>query len=231
MTDNYIEESTFTIPHLQNGVHNLGDLYDCRRSVAVQHNLIAGPASSLEHIQATPLRNEDYTFMHVKSELDKTKNLKIAGHISIDFLIKAISLDGGIEYKAEEKENCESFIVNYTNEDHKIYLIPPLGNNVNRHLIEQLKSKEIQATHIVGGIIVGGEVHGVVEVKHKADSSKWNLAGSVSKKNSTEDNIESGDTKQNESLRKFIWGKKILEKLSGCVTGELKASWLSADKN
>src|ERR1700733_13750116 len=90
----YVEKSLFRSPTFENGVRGLGDLWNCRNSQSVGHNLFRSAQFSAENLQARPIKTCDYKLTHVKNELETTKTLKVEGHLSLDVLLKTISLEG-----------------------------------------------------------------------------------------------------------------------------------------
>lgn len=216
VSPSYVENSQIFIPHIENGVTNLGDLWNCRSSQAIGHNLFKCRTIPTEHLQATPIRNCDYTLTHVKNDLDTAKSLKVEGHLSLDLLAGFIKLGGNLKFQddSSDKGHKEVISCRYINENYKIYVIPPIDSQINEHVSQLIFSREIEATHVVGGIMIGSSVTALIEISQTESKKDKDISGAG------EGKIDIG-----------MGGKMWLNNLIGKVSSEVKAHWSEKEKS
>src|SRR6218665_2229795 len=149
----YVENAQFNCLHFEKGVRGLGDLWNCRNSQPVGHNLFRIADLTGKNLQARPIKTCDYKLTHEKNKLETAKTLKVEGHLSLDVLLNTITLEGNLLYRNNEtqSENVEIINCTYIKECYQIDLTLPVNDVVNRHILQKICNKEIEATHVVGG--------------------------------------------------------------------------------
>lgn len=220
----YVENLTFYSPHFQDGVHDLGDLWNCRSSKAIGHNIFKANVICAKHLRTALSDNLDHTLTHVKSELETAKSLNIEGHLSLELLLGIIKLEGNVKFQKEKSDKTHTEVIScrYIHENCCIVVSPPVEPLINEHVLEMITSGNIEATHVVGGMIVGCSVTALIELKNKEYSKDSEVSGQLSL-----DKGGSNKTGENNQKSKWSW----LNKVVGSFSGEVKAEWEKKEKS
>ena len=91
-----MEDSSIDLPAcLENGVQSIGDLWDCRKSVPLNSNLLS-----------QDLLDEKKTHLHhLKNTEDKMNQIDVNGEIKLELLAGLINAGGSAGFKKEKSSN------------------------------------------------------------------------------------------------------------------------------
>lgn len=163
--NNYVEEEILFLPHLTDGVMNLGDLWDCTRSKKSDDTLFTRKLTK-DYIDFTLVDRDEKRAEHIKSVSDKLKLTDVKGEMSLELMTNLIKIKGSANYKDEQKEYemSENFIYNYINKTHRLTVKKESKKLIDKSVIEKINKKQLMATHFVYGITLGAELTAEITV-------------------------------------------------------------------
>lgn len=184
----------FQLPLVKDGVYGIGDLWDARTSQSAGHSLFSIDLKDAKNValKATPLKKTMQEYFSLKTQNDVLKTFNLDGKASLSFLCGKITLECSFNYetKNEEKESSETVIFKHMNDEYKIYLTPRAKEDIIiKDVLDMLQKGDIEATHVVGGMIIGSQVIASIEIKQRSSdekettkaSGKGSLSGGVMK--------------------------------------------------
>ncbi|CAG8626245.1 11083_t:CDS:2 [Gigaspora margarita] len=176
----YVEDSTFMLPYIENEVLSLGALWDCHHSKTLGFNLFAKQLNR-DHWAIHPIRNSDCHLVHVKSMEDKLNMLDINNTISIEILSGILHVEGSGHYNNMQTRNFseEQLICRYNLNNYFVELLPQAKEIMDKIVIDQLLNKQIMATHVVHGLILGAEVNADIRIEQKDTSKNTSVKGGL----------------------------------------------------
>ena len=207
MSQNYFEDQIIVLPQIEDGVHNLGDLWNCRDSRAltsqVGYNIMKHTELSQGHVRVSPIQKTYYNFTSVASVVDRMQNYYLDGNTKLDILTGLLNLKGSLQYGDDESKSTPKnvFACQYLLENSFVELILPVDNAViNQEVFDKLENGEMEATHVVVGVVIGAE-----------------LTATISVNSGTEDNSDGAVVAD--------IAKQIREILNGETATEVQVNW------
>lgn len=169
----YLENSVIYHHYFENDVRNIGDLWNCRSSQAVGHNLFNKDSLQPKVLRATPLKTCDCKFTHVNNELETAKVQHCDAQLSIDLALCNLKPEFSIKRQSDTSDKTQTETINcrYINENYRIEINQSKELLLNKRVLKLIRDRQINATHVVGGLIVGCSVKAVINIT-KEDSSK-----------------------------------------------------------
>lgn len=173
--NNYVEEEILFLPHLTDGVMNLGDLWDCTRSRKSDDTLFTEKLTK-DYIDFTLVNRDEKRAEHIKSVSDKLKLIDVKGEMSLELMANLIKTKGSANYKDEQKdyEMSENFTYNYIYKTHCLTVKKESKKLIDKSVIEKINRKKLKATHFVYGITLGAELTSEITVS-QSDKNNNNV--------------------------------------------------------
>ncbi|CAG8480116.1 24027_t:CDS:2 [Dentiscutata erythropus] len=174
----FVENSSFSLPYIQDGVYGLGDLWDCNLSKRVGFNLFTENFTK-DHLIIRPLKKLDYRLTHVKCTEDKFEAFKIDALLGIELLPDIIRIEGEGHYGAmsAKSSNEEQLICQYNLDNYLVELLPQAKDVMDDIVVRRLLDKQLKATHVVRGIILGAEVNADIRIRQRDTSNSRSIRG------------------------------------------------------
>jgi hypothetical protein len=174
----YVEDSCFELPFIENGVTGLGDLWDCRESKSLNLNLFNTKLTS-EYAKDTPFSSKKFNSYHIKSTSDKLKTVDVKGEVSLDILCGLIKVGGSAQLESQNSSEKlfekVSFKLDMTT--YAIELLPKSRRIVDKVVRDKIRHKKITATHVVSKIIIGASIDATVTVAHNIKDEYKKISG------------------------------------------------------
>jgi hypothetical protein len=176
----YIEDTTITIPVLKDGVHRIGDLWNCRESKIVGENLFKQNLDGI-YVNASPIESLEYQLIHSKSVSDKFRSINIGGEVALEMKAGLIEVKGLVNYDHfnDQQSNKEQLICNYSRETYSVYAQSNADELINESVVNKLLTKEVNATHLVRGVILGAEVKADILITHDLHNKRHDIQGNI----------------------------------------------------
>ena len=172
----YIEDSSFELPVLKNGVQGLGDLWDCRESAPLHLNLFSNNLNE-ECLRVHPIKEKKSFFYHMKSSRDKLETLDINGELGLEVLAGLIKAGGSVKFesKISNDEILECLTFRHDLSTFSIDVLP--SAKVDEHVKKILLDKRQKATHFVKKVVIGAVIDINITATHKISHNSKNISG------------------------------------------------------
>ncbi|CAG8803072.1 22021_t:CDS:1, partial [Racocetra persica] len=173
---NYVEDSSLSLPYIENHALSLGALWDCNLSKTIGYNLFEKQLTN-DYLIIHPLKKLDYRLIHVKSIEDQLATLKIDGAMSIEILSGILKVEGNLDKSFSRNSNEEQLICEYNLDNYLVELLPKAKEEIGDIVKRQLLEKKIKATHVVHGIILGAKVCADIRIRQNDTSKNMDANG------------------------------------------------------
>ena len=172
-----VEDESFDLPVLEKGVQDIGDLWDCRKSVPLNFNLFDNLTKS--HLRSTVIGEKKTMLHYLKSTNDKMNIIKVDAEAKLELLGGLIKVGGSLNFGMESSNDdaFEKQTFRYDLKSHTIQLRSQAKERINEHVKDQLMRGEIQATHVVSKIWVGAYIDASITYTHKFSSNSMKIVG------------------------------------------------------
>ena len=177
----HIEDCSFDMPNIKDGVQQLGDLWDCTTDTPIRLNLFSQNLDE-KHLRAGEIGSQKYTLEQIKSSEDKIKSLHVDGSVALSLMSGLIKIEGSCNFdsvdksdKLYEKLKCRCYVENYF-----IDLLPSAKEIMDDLVKKKLLNKEIKATHVVNRVIIGADVDASIEVCISNTENTTDIKGHLS---------------------------------------------------
>jgi len=91
-----VENESFELPFLENGVQNIGDLWDCRNSVPLNYNLFDNLTDS--HLVANVIGEKKTDLHYIKDTKDQLNIIKVDADAKLELLSGLIKAGGSLNF-------------------------------------------------------------------------------------------------------------------------------------
>jgi hypothetical protein len=176
----YMEDTSFELPAcLENGVQNIGDLWDCRESVPLNLNLLSQELSG-KYLTISPPKNEKKTHLHhLKNTEDKLNKIDVNGEIKLELLAGLINAGASAGFKSEKSSDdvFEKIALQYDLKTYSVELPSASDEILNKHVLKLIKDKKIKATHVVTKVFFGASIETTMTFTHKINHSSRKISG------------------------------------------------------
>jgi hypothetical protein len=162
----YNEDVDIDMPNVLNGVAQLGDLWDCQTSRALNTNLFMREFDA-DHVKVSPIQTMKYTLDHIVTTEDKLKRLNVGGELSLEFLAGQIKVAGSADFDDNEVKGrkFEKLTCHYYTEKFNIDVLPKAKEILNDQVVEQLINGQIKATHFVKRVVIGADIDASIKIE------------------------------------------------------------------
>jgi hypothetical protein len=155
----YNEDVDINIPNILNGVAQLGDLWDCQTSRALNMKLFKELDEC--HVKVSSSQNTKYTLDHISTAEDKLRCLNVDGELALEFLIGLIKVASSADFDDVDEvkgRKFEKLTCHYYVEKFNMEVLPKAKEILNDQVVDQLINRQIKATHVVQRIVLGAEI-------------------------------------------------------------------------
>ncbi len=172
-----VENESFELPFLENGVQNIGDLWDCRNSVPLNYNLFDNLTDS--HLVANVIGEKKTDLHYIKDTKDQLNIIKVDADAKLELLSGLIKAGGSLNFdmKSSADDAFEKQTFRYDLKSHTIQLRMHANERLNEGLIGKLMNGDVKATHVVSKIWIGAYIDASITYTHKFNTNSMKIDG------------------------------------------------------
>jgi hypothetical protein len=178
----YMEDCSFELPNIKDGVQQLGDLWDCTTDTPLRLNLFSKNLND-EHLRAVERGDQKFVLEQIRSSEDKIKSLHVDGEIAISLMSGMIKIKGSCSFDNVEKSEklYEKLTIQYYVENYIIEILPSAKDIMDKIVLNKLSNNEIRATHVVSRVAIGAHIDASIQVCTSDTDKTTDINGKPSK--------------------------------------------------
>ena len=173
-TKEFMETMTIQLPIIENGVKQLGDLWDCRTSAFVNQNLFVKDLLVGENFEFSVIEKANQkTILHnhsLKCTEDKLNIITIDKMMKLELLAELIKVTGSKNFfkGAKKSEFKEAIVFSYDLKTYTVEVTPKIKGLVDETTSKKLLGdNKISATHVVNKVWMGAFIDTSITIENR----------------------------------------------------------------